>query len=165
MKVRDLDWRGYGATLDAAAFGIDTFYRVEGEPGNWALISPGPREYLRTPGYKSQVAAKAAAQVDFDRRVRREADDNNPATRTADAQAAVRRQPDAAKAEGRREGLEEAARRCEAMVDEGQDDAFDCAVAIRGMIAAEIDRLDRAGSTRINTEGRQDSPGRIPDCD
>lgn len=33
------------------------------------------------------------------------------------------------------------------------------------LIAAEIDRIDRAESARINAEGWQDSPGRIPDCD
>ena len=33
------------------------------------------------------------------------------------------------------------------------------------LIAAEIDRLDRAENARINAEGWQDAPGRVPDCD
>lgn len=72
MEVRGLDWRGHGARVDAAAFGISVFYRVEGEPGNWILISPGAQNYIRTPGYETQAAAKAAAQVDFERRIKLE---------------------------------------------------------------------------------------------
>lgn len=72
VKVRDLEWRGTGDRIEASALGLEVFYRVEGEPGDWTLISPGKREYVRTPGYKTQAAAKAAAWVDFDRRIRTE---------------------------------------------------------------------------------------------
>ena len=72
VKVRELEWRGVGNRTEASALGIEVFYRVEGEPGNWTLISPGKREYIRTPGYQTQAAAKAAAWVDFNRRIRTE---------------------------------------------------------------------------------------------
>lgn len=70
VKVRELEWRGAGDQIEASALGLEVFYRIEGEPGNWTLISPGKREYVRTPGYQSQAAAKAAAYVDLDRRIR-----------------------------------------------------------------------------------------------
>jgi hypothetical protein len=72
MQIKQLEWRGHGAQLDASAFGIETFYRVSGEPGDWTLMSPGPREYVDTPGYETQAAAKAAAQIDFERRLKAE---------------------------------------------------------------------------------------------
>ncbi|MFP1646141.1 hypothetical protein [Pontitalea aquivivens] len=70
VKIRDLEWRVSGARIEASALGIEVFYRIEGGPGNWTLISPGKREYVRTPGYQTQAAAKAAAYVDLDRRIR-----------------------------------------------------------------------------------------------
>jgi len=66
---KSLDWRGYDSLLEADAFGIDGFYMVDGEPGDWTLHHPGPDTMHHTPGYDTQVAAKAAAQVDFQRRV------------------------------------------------------------------------------------------------
>lgn len=72
LKVRELEWRGAGDRIEASALGLDVFYRIEGEPGDWTLISPGKREYVRTPGYQTQASAKAAAWVDFDRRIRAE---------------------------------------------------------------------------------------------
>lgn len=77
MQIRELEWRGVGDRIEAAALGIEVFYRVEGEPGNWTLISPGKREYVRTPGYQTQAAAMAAARVDFDRRIRTEIKESN----------------------------------------------------------------------------------------
>jgi hypothetical protein len=70
-EVRQLAWTGV-TSLDASAFGIETFYRITGTPGNWILISPGAREYVKTHGYGTQVLAKAAAQSDFERRVNAE---------------------------------------------------------------------------------------------
>lgn len=72
VTVRDLEWTGNNSQLEASALGLEVFYRIEGGPGDWTLISPGKREYVRTPGYQTQVAAKNAAQVDFDRRIRTE---------------------------------------------------------------------------------------------
>lgn len=69
MQIRQLDWSGYGDNLDATALGFETFYRVSGAPGNWTLKSPGKTGYVDTPGYNTQAAAKAAAQVDFERRI------------------------------------------------------------------------------------------------
>lgn len=68
--IPPLEWRGYGERLTASAFGIEVFYQVSGLPGEWTLKSPGAREYVDTPGYETQHAAKAAAQLDFERRVR-----------------------------------------------------------------------------------------------
>lgn len=73
--ARQLDWKttGYdGQTLQASAFGIKVFYQVRGVPGNWELVSPGENEYVSTPGYGTQVAAKRAGQIDFERRVEAE---------------------------------------------------------------------------------------------
>lgn len=69
MQIRELEWRGVGDRIEASALGIEVFYRVEGVPGHWTLISPGKREYVRTPGYQTQAAAKAAARIDLERRV------------------------------------------------------------------------------------------------
>ena len=71
--ARNLDWRPLsvdGQQIAAEAFGISCFYLIRGTPGDWMLTHPGPTSYGHTPGYKSQVAAKQAAQVDFERRVR-----------------------------------------------------------------------------------------------
>lgn len=65
VKVRKLEWRGTGDRIEASALGLEMFYRIEGGPGNWTLISPGKCEYVRTPGYQTQAAAKAAARVDL----------------------------------------------------------------------------------------------------
>lgn len=72
LRVRTLKWEGYGASLTAGALGLDVFYMVNGAPGNWTLASPGARAYVSTHGYVTQSAAKAAAQVDLDRRIRAE---------------------------------------------------------------------------------------------
>lgn len=74
IRIRELEWRGVGDRIEASALGLEVFYRVEGQPGDWTLISPGATSYVRTLGYQSQAAAKAAAQVDFDRRIRAELD-------------------------------------------------------------------------------------------
>lgn len=74
IRIRELEWRGRGDRIEASALGLEVFYRVEGQPGAWTLISPGATSYVRTPGYQSQAAAKTAAQVDFDRRIRAEID-------------------------------------------------------------------------------------------
>ncbi len=57
-------------TFEASAFGIKVFYQVSGFPGNWTLKSPGADRYVDTPGYETQIDAKNAAQVDYERRVR-----------------------------------------------------------------------------------------------
>lgn len=77
IRIRELEWRGVGDRIEASALGLEVFYRVEGQPGDWTLISPGATSYVRTPGYQSQAAAKAAAQVDFDRRIRAELDQSS----------------------------------------------------------------------------------------
>lgn len=69
-QIRQLEWQGHGDKLEASAFGIGVFYRVRGEPGAWELMSPGKTQYVFTPGYETQIDAKNAAQVDFERRVR-----------------------------------------------------------------------------------------------
>lgn len=71
-SVRALDWRQMsldGKRFGAEAFGIDTFYMVSGEPGDWTLTHPQGAAYGHTPGYGTQAGAKEAAQVDFERRV------------------------------------------------------------------------------------------------
>lgn len=68
MQIRELVWNGVGDRVTASAFGIEVFYIVQGEPGDWTLTSPGKSRYVHTPGYKTQRAAQAAAQVDFARR-------------------------------------------------------------------------------------------------
>lgn len=70
-----LEWRARHPmlstqTFEASAFGIEVFYHVSGMPGNWTLKSPGADCYVDTPGYETQIAAKNAAQVDYERRVR-----------------------------------------------------------------------------------------------
>lgn len=72
MKIRKLKWNGVGDRVTAPAFGIDVFYLVQGEPGDWTLTSPHKTQYMHTPQYETQRAAQAAAQVDFERRVRAE---------------------------------------------------------------------------------------------
>ncbi|WP_218961088.1 hypothetical protein [Ruegeria sediminis] len=72
MQVWRLKWIGLGDRLEAPAFGIEVFYRVTGRPGDWTLMSPGATSYVLTPGYETQAAAKDAAQVDFERRIKRE---------------------------------------------------------------------------------------------
>lgn len=74
IRIRELKWEGRNECLTASALGLAVFYKVEGQPGDWTLISPGATSYVRTAGYQSQAAAKAAAQVDFDRRIRAELD-------------------------------------------------------------------------------------------
>lgn len=69
IAFKTLEWNGYGDRIEAAAFGIKVFYWVRGEPSNWSLWTLGETSYLETPGYETQFSAKAAAQVDFNRRV------------------------------------------------------------------------------------------------
>lgn len=71
--VKALEWRPYGRHgqgFEAAALGLEVFYRVSGEPGNWTLTSPGATEYVHTPGYGTRAGAQDAAQVDLERRIR-----------------------------------------------------------------------------------------------
>lgn len=69
VQVRQLVWEGVGARVEAPALGLRVFYRVDGSPGNWTLTSPGETAYVQTPGYQTQRAAQAAAQIDFERRI------------------------------------------------------------------------------------------------
>lgn len=72
VTVQPLAWcsAGYnGQSQEASALGLDVFYRVSGKPGDWTLTSPGAREYVHTPGYAARADARAAAQVDYARRV------------------------------------------------------------------------------------------------
>lgn len=41
IRIRELEWRGVGDRIEASALGLEVFYRVEGQPGDWTLISPG----------------------------------------------------------------------------------------------------------------------------
>lgn len=70
--ARKLEWRVSGDGVVAAAFGIGAFYQIVGKPGGWDLVAPGKDQYVRTPGYETQIAAKQAAQVDFERRLKNE---------------------------------------------------------------------------------------------
>ncbi|MDP2086306.1 MAG: hypothetical protein Q8K20_14000 [Gemmobacter sp.] len=73
VPVKPLVWSpsGYhGQALIAAACGMRVFYMIDGKPGDWTLTSPGETAYVHTPGYSTRAAAQAAAQVDFNRRIR-----------------------------------------------------------------------------------------------
>ena len=72
MQIRELTWNGVGDRVTASAFGIEVFYLVQGEPGDWTLTTPNKTRYAHTPGYETQRAAQAAAQIDFERRVNAE---------------------------------------------------------------------------------------------
>lgn len=71
--IKKLKWRNMtacGQKVGATAFGVRTFYMVlKEDDGSWTLMHPGTSVYGRTPGYETQVAAKNAAQVCFERRV------------------------------------------------------------------------------------------------
>lgn len=69
MQMRKLEWEGVGARIDAAAFGIRVFYRIDGQPGQWTMTCPGPVTYVDTEGFETQRAAQAAAKADFERRI------------------------------------------------------------------------------------------------
>ncbi len=72
MDVHPLQWEqtdAKGLRHRASAFGIMTFYMVAGEPGDWTLTSPQKTAYADTPGYRTLAGAKAAAIVDYKRRV------------------------------------------------------------------------------------------------
>ena len=72
MNIRQLEWRGTNNCLAASALGIETFYRITGNPGNWELMKPALRDYVRLCGFETQIAAKNAAQVDFQMRIKAE---------------------------------------------------------------------------------------------
>lgn len=72
QRVKPLVWRPYGYQgqgMEASACGLETFYRIDGKPGDWTLTSPGERSYVHTPGYATRTDAKVAATVDFERRM------------------------------------------------------------------------------------------------
>lgn len=77
-KVAPLVWIARNDRVTAEAFGVREFYGVRGNPGAWSLISPGPDKYVETPGYQTQAGAKAAAQVDYERRVMAALDPRDP---------------------------------------------------------------------------------------
>lgn len=70
ISFKPLAWRVEASgRVCVSAFGIKTFFWLEGRPYDWSLWTLGETAYVETPGYQSQAAAKAAAQVDFNRRV------------------------------------------------------------------------------------------------
>jgi len=69
VKVKALEWAGYGDGLKSSAFGVSAFYGISGSPGNWTVTWPGEDRYIHTSGFKTQIEAKAAAQADYEARI------------------------------------------------------------------------------------------------
>lgn len=70
VKVKPLEWDGAGDRLSASAFGLSLAYRITGKPGDWTLMKTGATSYIHEEGFEAQKAAKAAAQADYETRIR-----------------------------------------------------------------------------------------------
>uniref|UniRef100_UPI00366A5957 hypothetical protein n=1 Tax=Rhizobium sp. SGZ-381 TaxID=3342800 RepID=UPI00366A5957 len=85
VSVKRLEWivRGQSGELPviyAGAFGIDRFYSVKGMTGEWTLSYPGSDCMTHTEGFKTQTAARVAAQADYETRTRAAVEPTPPST-------------------------------------------------------------------------------------
>ena len=72
QKIKPLIWAAsghHGQALDASAFGLKVFYRIDGRPGNWTLTSAGETAYVHAPGFATRADAQAVAAADYEKRM------------------------------------------------------------------------------------------------